>query len=98
MTDDEKILHLSIGVGAIETIRYEENKLNPKSARARALNALVDKALKAVDYYHMNTWQPEKLNTAAQVLEHVEKTIQQAFNPKRVGRDDKGRFIKLGGV
>lgn len=95
MTDDEKTMHVSIAIGALETVRFGEEQINPKSARATALKNIIDNAYRVVDMYRINSWEQEKLNIAARVLEKIEADITRAFSPKTVTRCPKtGRFLK----
>ena len=95
MTDNEASIHVSLAIGCLETIRYDENKQNPKSARSRALNDLIDRSLKVCDMYRLHAWTQENQNKAAKVLDSIEVMVKQAFNPQMVSRDEKGRFAKI---
>lgn len=92
MSDDCKTIHISLAIGHLEIVRYEENKLNKKSARARAVNDLIDRSLKVCDFYRMEAFSPEKLAIASKLLDEVEKMTNQRFAPKLVDRDERGRF------
>lgn len=99
MTFEEKTMHLAISIGAIETVRYEEEKEGPKSARSRSLSNLVDNAERVISFYKMNDWSAEKLDKASKCLAYYERKVQQAFNPKPLPvRGEKGRFMAQGAV
>lgn len=79
MTDDEKVLHVSMAVGSLETVRAREFDENPKSRRARVLGDLLGRCLLVTDMYRMDAWEPEKLNKAWDVLAETEKRIKEVF-------------------
>lgn len=95
MTFEEKTMHMAIGIGAIETIRYEEEKINPKSARAVALQKLIDHAEKVIAFYKMNEWDADNLDKATKCFTVFENKVRQAFNPKIVNRGADGRFQQV---
>jgi len=80
MTEDAKTIHISLAIGLLEIVRYEENRINHKSARAIAVGKLIDHSLKVVDYYRVNSWSGDKLSLASDTLDEVEKLITERFN------------------
>lgn len=98
MNDQEASIHIVLAVGCLETVRYYQTKVNPKSARARALSDLIDRSLKVCDMYRVHAWSQENQNKASNVLDRIEQMVKQKFDPKLVERDSKGRFKKLAGV
>ena len=97
MSDDEKTLHCAIGIGALEQIRYEEKKLNPKSARSTALDNLIDNAEKVIAHYKMNDWPVDKLIKSTDCLNKFEAIVRQAFNAiphEPLRRAANGRMMK----
>lgn len=102
MTDDEKAMHVSIAIGALETVRSAEYDIKPKSARSLALANLIDNSLRVLDMYRANAWVDSKRTKAAYVLDAIERMISRSFGAvvekPLVGRDStNGRFVKLGG-
>lgn len=95
MTFQEKTMHMAIGIGALETIRYEEEKINPKSARAVALQKLIDHAEKTISFYKMNEWDAGNLDKAAKCFSVFETKVRQSFSPKLVQRAANGRYAKM---
>lgn len=92
MTFEEKTMHCAIGIGALENIRYEEERENPKSARSLALQNLISNAERVISFYKMSDWSADKLDKASKCLTIYEKKVQQAFNPKTTIRGANGRF------
>ena len=96
-SDDAKTIHISLAIGLLEIVRYDENHLNPKSARSSALNNLIDNAQRVCDFYRVNSWPPHKLSKASSVLDEIEALIKKRFEPPktRVIRGEKGRFQRV---
>lgn len=94
MANDEKIMHVAVGIGALETVRWFEEQENEKSARSQSLKNLINNAERVINFYNMNGWNPEKMAIAARCFDRCEAQIKAAFNPKLVDRDEKGRFCK----
>lgn len=96
MTDDTATIHISLGIGMLEIVRYYEGKKNPKSARSRALNNLIDNAQKVCDFYRVNAWPPHKLAKASDVLDEVEAVIKRRFKGRKlVTRGKDGLFQSM---
>lgn len=100
MTFDEKTLHVAIAISALELVRSEEEEINPKSARSRSLQNLIDNAARVIGYYKMNDWSADNLDKAAQCFDFFGKKVDQMFNsrpPTRVVRGSNGRFQRVEG-
>lgn len=79
MTNDAKTIHIALGIGMLEIVRYHEEKLKPKGARARSLGNLIDNANRVCDFYRVNAWPPEKLAKTSAVLDEIEALIKERF-------------------
>lgn len=93
MNDDEKSLHICLAMGLIELVKTDEEDTKPKGARAAKLKNLYDGLDKIIDMFRINSWPLEKQILAGVVLDKIELTVKRSFNPKLVGRCNKGRFI-----
>lgn len=80
LSEDAKTIHISLAVGMLEIVRYDENKFKPMGARTRAINNLIDNSLKVCDFYRINSWPAHKLNKATNVLDDVESLVRQYFS------------------
>lgn len=78
MTDDQKAIYLALAVSAIESIRSDEFDRNPKSARHRMVNDLIDRCLKAVDYYRMNSLPIDKLNKVGEIIDQLQVMLKDS--------------------
>ena len=79
MTDDEATIHITMGIGCLEVVKYYENKAKPTGARARALNDLIDRSMKVCDLYRLEAWGTEKQSKASEVLDEIEEMIKRKF-------------------
>lgn len=77
LSEDAKTIQVALAIGFLEIVRYDENQINTKSARSRALGNLIDNAWKVVDQYRVNAWQPAKLKFASEVLDAVEAQVHR---------------------
>jgi len=73
--EDAKTIQLSLAIGFAEIVRYDEKQINPKSARSRALNKLIDDTWRVVDMYRINAFSPAKLKFASEILDAVELLV-----------------------
>lgn len=97
MNHKEKCLHIMVAVGTLEAVRADEEDIKPKSANALMLKNLIDHCVRVGERYGMNEFIDSNCQQSIEVLTYIENKVRQTFAPKRVGRDDKGRFITLGG-
>jgi len=96
MTDDEKSIHVSLAVGHLDLVHYFEKKENPKGIRAREVGRVIDQSMRLIDLFRLFAWEGEKSAKASRFLDEVERLTAREFGvPKLVGRDERGRFVKL---
>lgn len=79
LSEDAKTIHISLAIGLLEIVRYDENQINKKSARSTALAKIIDDNMKVVDQYRVNSWEDPKKAIASQVLDEVENLINAKF-------------------
>jgi len=75
LSEDGKTIQCSLAIGFLEIVRSLEHDINPKSARSRALDNLIDNSWKVVDQFRVNSFPPAKLRFASDVLDAVESLV-----------------------
>lgn len=78
LSDDQKAVYLALAVSAMESIRSDEFDRNPKSARHRMINDLIDRCLKAVDYYRMDAMGNDKLNKVGAIIDQLQAMLSES--------------------
>ena len=78
LSDDQKAVYLALAVSAIESIRSDEFDRNPKSARHRMINDLIDRCLKSIDYYRMDAMPLDKLNKVGEIIDQLQITLRDS--------------------
>lgn len=96
MNSKEKALQVMVAIGTLEAVRSSEEDEKPKSANSLMLKNLIEHCMRVGNRYEIDSFVDNHRQPAIEVLDYIEKKVRQAFNPRRVGRDDKGRFVKLG--
>ena len=79
MSDDEKLVHICLAVGALENVRSQEFDENPKSRRSRILDNILERCLAITDMYGMDDWELDKISKAWGVLDVAELWIKEHF-------------------
>lgn len=77
ISEDAKTIQLALAVGFMEIVRYDEEQINRKSARASALRNLIDNTWKVTEQFKVNAWPPAKLLFASELLDAVEQMVHQ---------------------
>jgi len=84
LSEDAKTIHISLAIGLLEIVRYDENQINKKSARSTALAKIIDDNMKLIDQYRVNSWEDPKKAIASQVLDEIEVLINSRFSKGEV--------------
>ena len=79
LSDDAKTIHIALAVGLLEIVRADEEDINPKSRRSKAIGTLIDRCWNVNDCYRPEAWPPAKLEKAAAVLDKIEAVIKRHF-------------------
>lgn len=99
MNDKEKTFLLHLALVAFESVRADEE---PKTARFTRMDRGIDRLLELIDIYRPHAWPNELINRAALMVDSFNARIRREFGDSRetplVGRDDRGRFTKLGNI
>lgn len=77
MNDDQKAVYLALAVSALESICADEYDINPKSARYRAIDGLIERSLKAIDMYRMEAMKPDKLTRIGAIIDKLQVLLME---------------------
>ena len=83
LSDDAKAVLLSIALGAIATIREDEE---PKSFRERKMRGLEDAICDVTDQYRLHVWPDDKQAAAGQICDYVNNKLKKLFPKAKVSR------------
>lgn len=83
MTDQHKAFFLSVALGAIESVRENEE---PGSVRYRRMTAAIKEVCRVVDIYRPEAWGFEDMNKASALLDETNARIQEMFPAEEGGK------------